>query len=816
MAEHKESKSNENFMTKLATFIVDKRNLFFLIVILGFVFSMFSTSWVQVENALAEYLPKTSESRQGLDIMEEQFVTYGTAEVMVANITLAEAEDLCEELTDLEGVQSITFDDSEEHYNNASALYVISFAYSEKDDACLDALDRVKEHLEGYDFYVVTSLGNALAEIIDAEVSVIMVYVAIIVVAVLILTSQTYAEVPVLLLTFVTAMILNQGTNFLLGKISFVSNSVTSILQLALSLDYAVIMSNRYREEHEHLPTREAVIVALSKAIPEITASSLTTIGGLIAMMFMQFEIGADMAICLIKSILFALLAVFVVMPGLLVLFAPLMEKTQHRSFIPKIPFVGKFDYATRFIIPPIFVAILIFAFNFSNNCPYTYGYVGMTPPKMNDTLIAEKMVTDNFGATNFVAVVVPKGDYATEARFLAELDTYDEVDYSMGLSNVEAMDGYMLADKLTPRQFAELADLDYELAQVIYSAYAAENEDYAQAVSGLSTYSVPLIDMMLFVCDQLDSGLITLDDEAMEMLDEAQTQMEAAKKQLQGDDYNRMLVYLTLPESGEQTYEFLDTMRQIARKYYPDGEVYVVGDSSVEQDFKISFATDNLVVTIVSILIVLVVLLFTFKSAGMPVLLILVIQGAIWINFSVPTLMDNGVFFMSYLVVSSIQMGANIDYAIVIASRYEELKNEMHHRDAIIETMNFAFPTIITSGTILAVAGTLIGKMTSEMSIVGIGENIGRGTIISIILVMFVLPQILLIGGALVDKTSFSMPTGTKKKTAKGHIKVDGMVRGEIHGYVSGIVRADINGEVDLNLLSGNVLEEGEMDDEE
>ena len=452
MAEHKESKSNENFMTKLATFIVDKRNLFFLIVILGFVFSMFSTSWVQVENALAEYLPKTSESRQGLDIMEEQFVTYGTAEVMVANITLAEAEDLCEELTDLEGVQSITFDDSEEHYNNASALYVISFAYSEKDDACLDALDRVKEHLEGYDFYVVTSLGNALAEIIDAEVSVIMVYVAIIVVAVLILTSQTYAEVPVLLLTFVTAMILNQGTNFLLGKISFVSNSVTSILQLALSLDYAVIMSNRYREEHEHLPTREAVIVALSKAIPEITASSLTTIGGLIAMMFMQFEIGADMAICLIKSILFALLAVFVVMPGLLVLFAPLMEKTQHRSFIPKIPFVGKFDYATRFIIPPIFVAILIFAFNFSNNCPYTYGYVGMTPPKMNDTLIAEKMVTDNFGATNFVAVVVPKGDYATEARFLAELDTYDEVDYSMGLSNVEAMDGYMLADKLTPR----------------------------------------------------------------------------------------------------------------------------------------------------------------------------------------------------------------------------------------------------------------------------------------------------------------------------------------------------------------------------
>ena len=183
-----------------------------------------------------------------------------------------------------------------------------------------------------------------------------------------------------------------------------------------------------------------------------------------------------------------------------------------------------------------------------------------------------------------------------------------------------------------------------------------------------------------------------------------------------------------------------------------------MVGDSSVEQDFKLSFASDNLVITIVSILIVLAVLLFTFKSAGMPLLLILVIQGAIWINFAIPAFTKQPLFFMSYLVVSSIQMGANIDYAIVIASRYQELKNEMHHRDAIIETMNFAFHTIITSGTIMACAAALIGMLTSEAAIVGIGQSMGRGTIISIILVMFVLPQILLVGGEIVDKTSFSI----------------------------------------------------------
>ena len=234
-----------------------------------------------------------------------------------------------------------------------------------------------------------------------------------------------------------------------------------------------------------------------------------------------------------------------------------------------------------------------------------------------------------------------------------------------------------------------------------------------------------------------------------------------------------------------------------------------MAGNSTTEYDFQKAFARDNLVVSVVSILIVLVVLLFTFKSAGMPVLLILVIQGSIWINFSMPYILDQPLFFMSYLVVSSIQMGANIDYAIVVANRYQELKGQMHHRDAIIETMNFAFPTIITSGTILAVAGTLIGLMTSTPSITGIGQNLGRGTIISILLVMFVLPQILLVGGKIVDMTAFEMPNVAKKHSGRGRIRVDGMVRGEIHGTVSGIVHAAVDGEVDLNLISGAVSEE-------
>ena len=801
------SHNQENFMVKLATFIVDKRNLFFLLTAILLIFSVVARNWVEVESDLTFYLPDDSETKQALNVMEDQFTTYGTAEVMVENITYDAAAVLKDTVAGVKGVRSVGFDETSDHYSNASAMYSVTFDYDEKDDRCLDALADVKTALSGYDLYVSTDLGNTQQETIESEVNVIMVYVAVIVIVVLTLTSQTYGEVPVLLITFVMAMILNQGTNFLLGKISFVSNSVTSILQLALSLDYAVILCNRFKEERKTMPTREAAITALSKAIPEIGASSLTTVGGLAAMLFMQFKIGPDMGICLIKAIAFALLSVFILMPGLLVLFGPLIEKTKHRNFVPKISIVGKLDYATRYVVPVIFLALILCGLYFSGKCPYAYGYSSLTTPKLNATQIAENKIKDNFTDTNMVALVVPTGDYQKEARMLRELESYDEVDYTMGLANVEAMDGYKLADELTPRQFSELADLDYEVAQMLYAAYAADQGDYGRLAGNITTYKVPLVDMFLFVCDQMDAGVVSLDEDKKAELKDAQTQMQAAKAQLQGTEYSRMLIYLTLPVSGDRTYAFTDTIRDIARSYYPDGNIYVAGDSTNEYDFQKSFARDNTVVSVVSILIVLMVLLFTFKSVGMPILLILVIQGSIWINFSVPALTGTGLFFMSYLVTSSIQMGANIDYAIVIANRYQEIKGTMNRRDAMIETLNFAFPTILTSGTILMVSGLLIGKMTSEAAIAGIGQSLGRGTIISMLLVLFVLPQILLIGGSIVDKTSFAMPAAIlRKREASGRVFVDGVVTGEIRGTVSGVMRANVDGDVKLHLISGSV----------
>ena len=802
-------------MIKIATFIVDRRNLFFLLFGIAIIFSVIASKWVKVENSLAAFLPKSAETSIALDRMEEEFTTYGSADIMISNITYDDALALKEQIEARDDVSMILFDNSEDYYNNFSALFKITFAYPEKDERALQGLDEIKELLKEYDIYVSTSMGDTSAEMIQKEMQTVSLIVAIIVLSVLILTSQTYAEVPVLLLTFGASALIASGTNFLLGTISFVSDSVTIVLQLALSIDYAVIFCNRYKEEHLKLPVREADIVALSKAIPEIFSSSLTTVGGLIAMMFMQYGIGRDMSICLIKAIFFSLLSVFLLMPGLIMLFGPLMDKTKHKSFIPKISFVGKFDYVTRFIIPILFVVLLIGAFYFQRKTPYVFGYSQVETPVKNDNQIATERINESFGDKNMVALIVPAGDYEKEKKLIHELESHPEVDFCQGLASTEAMDGYMLTDKLTTREFAELMDLDYEVAELLYMAYAVNDEHYAKIINGLSGYSIPLIDVINFLYDEVEEGYVTLDDDTYQTLSDAHRKIEIASDQLQGKNYSRMLVYLNLPEEGEKTFAFLDEMHTIAANYYGD-DILVAGNSTSQYDLKKTFDIDNKVVNVVSILAVLAVLLFTFMSAGMPVLLILVIQGAIWLNFAIPSLTHTNIFFMGYLIVSSIQMGANIDYAIVISGRFMENRQTMNKKDAVVETLNFAFPTILTSGSMMVLAGYFIGRLSSDAAICGIGQALCRGTIISIILVMFVLPQILLVGEKIIEKTSFKVSVPFKINRNSGLMRVDGIMQGQINGFVVGEVHAVVKGDVNAVVSMGKITQASEEDLEE
>ena len=806
-----EQKPKGSGMEKIATFIVDKRNLFFLLYAFALIFSIVATGWVKVENDITTYLPEDTETRQGLTVMNDNFVTYGTARVMVSNVTYETAENICSDLESIDGVTSVDFDDTTDHYKSASALFSVTFDGTTTDDISIHALHTIRDMLAGYDTYIDTEVGVDTSADLQSEMSVILVLAAIVIVLVLTLTSRSYAEVPVLIMTFGAAALLNMGTNFLCGTISFISNSVTVILQLALAIDYAIILCHRFSDEHETKDTREACIAALSKAIPEISSSSLTTISGLGALAFMHFGIGRDMATVLIKAIMFSLLSVFTLMPGLLMVFSKKIDATRHKNLIPKITFLGKFDVATRFIVPPIFAVVVVVTAVLANKCPYCYSYTDLVTAKQSESQIAHQKIKNTFGVNNMVAVIVPTGDYDSERQLLKDLDSCAEVKSTQGLANIDAMDGYKLADALTPRQMSELAGLDYEVAEALYAAYAVDQNEYGKLISGLGDYKVPLFDMFMFLQREMKDGNITLDGDIQETLDDLFEQLNKAQLQLQSDKYSRLVVYLNLPEESDETMDFLDTMHALIAKYY-SSDTYIVGNSTNVKDLSSSFGEDNMLISVLSALFVVIILLFTFKSAGLPVLLIVVIQGSIWINFSVPTIQHESLYFLGYLIVNSIQMGANIDYAIVISSHYTDLKKEMRPKEAIIAALNEAFPTIFTSGTILAVSGALIGVMTTNPVIAAIGTCLGRGTVISIVLVMAVLPQILLIGDTIVERTSFDVkvPVDLSRvnRTASGNMRVSGRVRGYVNGVIDAEIKGTLNGTLNASVTSGTTIE--------
>ncbi len=801
----KEKKSGGNFWLTVASFIVDKRKAILLLFLFAAAYCVYGATLTKVNQDITKYLPEESETRIGLTTMEEEFTTFGMASVMIANVTYEQALQVVDIVEAVPGVSSVVLDNSKDYYNGTNALLTVNVDGIDGEPENIETMNRVKEALTGYDYYISTTIGanEAQLEQIQNDISIIMVLAVVIIILVLILASSSYMAVPVLMMTFGIAAILNMGTNYLLGEISSVTDSIAVVLQLALAIDYAIILLDRFLEEKHHMDSENALKQALSKAIPEISSSSLTTVSGMLAMCFMQFRIGYDMGIVLIKAILLSMASVFFFMPGLLMTFDKLIDKTTHKSLVPNVSFVGKFANKTKYIIPPIFLVVVILAFFVSNNCLYVYDMNNVESAKKSQSKIATEKIEAAFGKSNQLVVMVPSGDYEREAKVLEELEELDYVKSAVGLANQELADGITLTGKLTPREFSELTDLDMEVVQFLYTAYAYSEEQYGPMVTGIDEYEVPLLDMVVFLVDQYEEGYVTLSGDMADMIDELSEMLDDATAQLKGENYVRFILNIDKPAEGEETYGAMEEIRNVAEKYYGEGSTILVGNSTSCKDLAASFAVDNWIITILTALFVLLILICTFQSAGLPVLLVLTIQGSIWINFSIPALVGQGIYFIAYLICSAIQMGATIDYAIVISSRYMDLKTKMPLKDAVGETINQAFPTIFTSGSIMASSGFLIGNISSDATTSAMGTALGRGTLISIFLVMFVLPQILLLGDTIIEKTALNINLSRERKELSGKMAVSGHVRGYVQGEIDADIQGVFQGDMQVSLKS-------------
>ncbi|MBR6918330.1 MAG: MMPL family transporter, partial [Clostridia bacterium] len=285
-----------NVLEKIAALIVKSRYIIFVLFAAAALFCILSVGKVKVNNELTSLLPPDSETRRGIVIMDEEFESYGSSKVMISGIAYDDAKNLSEKIKDIEHVSDVGFDDTPSHYKDSSALFTVSYDASNDNDGTQEAISKIASLVEPYESY--TAGGSVYSKSLASEMGFVILLAAIVILAVLLFTSRSYFEIVIFAVVFVFAALLNMGTNYLVGTISTITNSVAVILQLALAIDYAIIFAHRYESESTYTSQpREALIRALSRSIVEISSSSLTTIAGLVALTLMQFRLGYDLGI---------------------------------------------------------------------------------------------------------------------------------------------------------------------------------------------------------------------------------------------------------------------------------------------------------------------------------------------------------------------------------------------------------------------------------------------------------------------------------------------------------------------------------------
>ena len=756
-----------DIMRRIAAAIVRWRGLFILLFLAAAVYCALSLARVKVNSDLTFFLAPETETRRGLTIMEDDFVTCATEDVMVANLTFERARELADTIGSYAHIFTVSFDDTPAHYTSSAALFTIAFDGPEEDPGVAAAKERIRALLEPYDSYTYSmDLKNYSKQLAGEMVGVIAIAAAVIAV-ILLFTSRSYFEVVIFFIVFVFAALLNMGTNFWLGEISMITHTIAVIMQLALAIDYAIIFSHRYQDECERFSSpREALEEALAKSILEISSSSLTTISGLVALMLMEFRLGYDLGIVLSKSIVCSLLTVFLLMPGLILLFPKAIRRTAHRTLIPDITPWGRFLMRSKSCFVWLFLLLVPCAFYCARHVDYAFSDRGVTELVYSESRAAMRKIESTFARSTSIVLLVPHEDLEAEKEILREIGEMPEIKSAMGLANIEVSEGHVLTDLYSPRMFAELLDISQEEADLLFQAYGLRHEEYQAFFGSRESYRVPLVDLFGFLFDLSDHGVVTLSGEEAARVEELRETLNFAQRQLRGERYNRMLLSADVPIEGEESRALVEKLRAVAAPHYPDGEVLVVGDITSARDLGDSYTGDSLLISVLTIVFVFTILLVTFRTVAGAMILVFVIQGSIWINFSFPFLQQVRPSFVTNMIVSAIQMGATIDYAIVLMNRYQTLRVSLPVREAMSRAVNQSFATVLTSGSIMTIAGLLIGLRVSDVYVSHIGLAVGRGAFCSVVLVLTVLPQLLVLLDGAVEKTRFRLNLGGEEET--------------------------------------------------
>ena len=723
-------------------YIIKFRHIIFGLAIVLFVIGIFMITKVKINYDGTVYLPDNTNTKQALVVMEKEFGNYGACEVMVDNISQLEAQSVFQSLNETEGIRQAEFYANQEgYYQNNKALYKIIFNSGTYDDETNETLDRIKTLLADYDIYLrgesVTSI--AYNNVLQDEIIKIVAILLPIVLIILFLMTTSWIEPLLFVIVVLVAVLINMGTNVFFPSVSYMTHATCGILQLALCMDYAVMMLSSYKAAREKTDdVKKAVKIASRESFLPVLASMLTTVAGFVALLFMKYTIGFDVGIVLIKGTLLSFAATFLLMPGLIVIFAKLLEKTKHRSIFRQVKMTYKFLYKTRFILPVAAVILIgvCFFVQQKNTFDYSETKIVYESPTLG---VDYNKIKDTFGFNNNLVILVPKG-LEKEAALMEELQPL--------LTEVEAKTVITPLIFYTPYTKMEFTNLlrsfgaDQEAIDGLSSIF-----DLMIINSGGTKTTFSVVEMVEFV-----QTTAFLTDEQKAELEPFVIMMNQAKAELEGTEYDRFLIVTDMASECDEAFKFIDDVETIVLKHYE--EYYLLGDSVGIKDVKTIIDSDYWKITIITVVLVFVIILFSFRNIFIPIFLVFLILGATWINMSVPVLLGTNLLYVGYIVVSSIMLGATIDYAILYTHKYQEKRLIYDNKIQAMEEAFFeAKHTVLTSGLILIFAGYSLGFISTIPSVAVFGSLIGRGAIASVVLVLFVLPQILFVCDKIVVK---------------------------------------------------------------
>ncbi|MBM4761038.1 MMPL family transporter [Bacillus sp. B15-48] len=655
--------------------------------------------FVSINYNMVDYLPEDAQSTVAMEIMEQEFDgAVPNARVMVNDVSVQEALLFKGQLASIDGVSDVTWlDDAidiktplemadseivESYYKDEKALF--SFTIRDGDEVSIT--DAIYELIGEDNAMSGEALDTANSQQMAGKESLFAAALLVpIIIIILVLSTNSWIE-PVFFLTAIgVSVLINLGTNIFIGEISFVTQSVAPILQLAVSLDYAIFLLHSFSGYRKQTSDpEEAMQLAMKKSFPAIAASAATTFFGFIALTFMKFEIGSDLGLNLVKGIVLSFISVMVFLPALTLLLYKWIDKTEHKTLVPSFKQIGRRVVKIR--IPSLVIVFLLIvpAFLGQSKTDFIYG-IGEQPESTREGSDLIK-IEETFGTLTQMVLLVPRGDVVKEGALVQELENLDSVTSVLSYVNV--------VSPVIPPDY-----LEAEVTKPFYS-----------------------------------------------------------------ENYSRIIVHTNTGNEGDEAFSLVETVQKLAATYYGN-DFYSLGESVTLYDIKQTVEKDNVIVNLLTVIAIAVVLIVTFKSISVPIVLLLTIQAAVWINLAVPYFTDSSLVFVGYLIISTVQLAATVDYAILFTESYKEHRKEMSALAAIKKTIDEKIFSIAVSASILSSVGFILWLTSTNPIVSSIGLLLGRGALLAFILVVCFLPAMLLVFDRFIEKTTWKANFYRKEK---------------------------------------------------